>query len=187
MHYIRLGQLARMSTRKTAMGKSLFQKPHPHPEEPAKRASRRMGREARAAPSPFETAPAGPPQGGGLREAQAFGTGSKREKTLEVPATITGRGQTTVPAAIRKMLNLGSRGRVVFRAMADGTVVIARQEKAGSDSDPVIAKFLAFLEKDMEKRPQRIRTVPQNLVKRAKALVEGVEVTLNTAFGDGEP
>ena len=43
--------------------------------------------------------------------------------TLEIEATITERGQTTVPAAIRKMLGV-QKGAIVFKGMPDGTVVI---------------------------------------------------------------
>jgi len=32
-----------------------------------------------------------------------------------------------VPAAIRKMLDLGKGGHIVFRGLADGTVVIAKR------------------------------------------------------------
>ena len=46
---------------------------------------------------------------------------AKTAEILEIPATITERGQTTVPAAIRKMLALGKRDKVVFRGLADGT------------------------------------------------------------------
>ena len=55
---------------------------------------------------------------------------SKNAKLLEIPATITDRGQTTVPAAIRKMLALGKRDRVVFRGLADGTVAPRPQRRA---------------------------------------------------------
>jgi len=55
----------------------------------------------------------------------------KPAEILEIPATITERGQTTVPAAVRKMLGLGKRGRVVFRGLSDGTVVIAKAKEAG--------------------------------------------------------
>jgi len=111
---------------------------------------------------------------------------AKAAKFLEIPATITERGQTTVPAAIRKMLNLGKGDRVVFKGMADGTVVIARKEERESAEaeDPVIGRFLAFLAGDMAKTPRRIRPVPRNLVNRAKSLVEGVEVDLQAALPD---
>ena len=71
---------------------------------------------------------------------------------LEMPATITERGQTTVPAAIRKMLALGKRDRVVFRGLADGTVVLAKKT-AAEKPDPVIGKFLALLAKDIASSP----------------------------------
>lgn len=113
---------------------------------------------------------------------------AKVAEILEIPATVTERGQTTVPAAIRKMLNLGKRGHVVFRGMADGTVVIAKKEEADvvGDDDPVIGKFLAFLAQDMADHPQRIRAVPRDLIGRAKALVEGVEVDLDAALPDDD-
>ena len=74
---------------------------------------------------------------------------AKTAEILEIPATITDRGQTTVPAAIRKMLALGKRDQVVFRGLADGTVVIAKKQTRADEGDPVIGKFLAFLARDM--------------------------------------
>ena len=81
----------------------------------------------------------------------------KTAEILEIPATVTARGQTTVPAAIRKMLALGKRDRVVFRGLADGTVVIAKKSEAAEEADPVIGKFLSFLACDTAADPSRIR------------------------------
>jgi len=108
----------------------------------------------------------------------------KAAEILEIPATITERGQTTVPAAIRKMLDLGKRGHVVFRGLADGTVVIAKKDDV--DDDPVIGKFLSFLAHDMTNRPRRIRPVRRDMIDRGKALVEGVEVDLDSALPDDD-
>jgi antitoxin PrlF len=105
----------------------------------------------------------------------------KTAKILEIPATITERGQTTVPAAIRKMLALGKRDRVVFRGLADGTVVLAKKP-ADEQADPVIGNFLRFLTKDMAAHPARVRAIPSALVARGAALVEGVEVDLDAAL-----
>ena len=110
----------------------------------------------------------------------------KAAEILEIPATVTERGQTTVPAAIRRMLNLGKRGRVVFRGLADGTVVIAKKESADAEADPVIGQFLSFLEKGMADRPRLIRPVPRSTVNRGKALVKGVAVDLETALPDDD-
>ncbi|MCP2223627.1 MULTISPECIES: type II toxin-antitoxin system PrlF family antitoxin [Bradyrhizobium] len=109
---------------------------------------------------------------------------AKTAEILEIPATITDRGQTTVPAAIRKMLALGKRDQVVFRGLADGTVVIAK--KQSSDGDPVIGTFLAFLARDMAGEPARIRPVPKALVARGKGLVKGVKVDLDAALPEDD-
>ncbi len=111
---------------------------------------------------------------------------AKTAEILEIAATVTDRGQTTVPAAIRKMLALGKRDQVVFRGLADGTVMISKQEARGDDGDPVIGKFLEFLARDMASEPAGIRPVPKSLVARGKALVKGVKVDLDEALPDDE-
>jgi antitoxin PrlF len=111
---------------------------------------------------------------------------AKSAEILEIPATITARGQTTVPAAIRKMLALGKRDQVVFRGLADGTVVIAKKEARAGEDDPVIGKFLEFLARDMTNEPARIRPMPKSLVSRGKALVRGVEVDVDAPLPDDE-
>lgn len=111
---------------------------------------------------------------------------AKTARILEIPATITDRGQTTVPAAIRKMLALGKRDQVVFRGLADGTVMISKKETRAEEGDPVIGKFLAFLARDMTDEPERIRPVPKSLLARGKALVKGVKVDLDAALPDDE-
>jgi antitoxin PrlF len=111
---------------------------------------------------------------------------AKTAEILEIPATITDRGQTTVPAAIRKMLALGKRDQVVFRGLADGTVMISKKEARADQNDPVIGQFLAFLARDMAKEPARIRPVSKSLLARGKALVKGVKVDLDEALPDDE-
>lgn len=108
----------------------------------------------------------------------------KTAEILEISATITERGQTTVPAAIRRMLALGKRDHVVFRGLADGTVVIAKRSEESETTDPVIGKFLAFLGNDLVNSPNRIRPVPRDLVARGVALVEGVDFDLDAALPD---
>lgn len=104
---------------------------------------------------------------------------------IEIEATVTERGQTTVPAAIRQMLHLGKRGAIVFRAMPDGTVTIAKKE-AQSGDDPVLGQFLDFLARDMAAHPEAIRPVSEDLVSRIGGLIQGVEVDLDTALPDDE-
>jgi antitoxin PrlF len=111
---------------------------------------------------------------------------AKAANILEIPANITERGQTTVPAAIRKMLALSKRDQVVFRGLADGTVVIAKKQASADEGDPVIGRFLEFLAHDMTKEPARIRPVPKSLIARGKALVKGVKIDLDAVLPDDE-
>lgn len=108
---------------------------------------------------------------------------SKAAGLLEIPATITARGQTTVPAAVRRMLRLGKSGHIVFRALADGTVVIARAEPDG-EADDALGPFLTLLERDLAERARAIEPVSPDLYRRALSLVEGVVVDLDEALPD---
>jgi antitoxin PrlF len=96
---------------------------------------------------------------------------------LEVEATVTGRGQITVPAEIRKMLSLGKNARVVFRGLPDGTVTIQKK-----DEDAALGSFLSFLEADLKTRPQTICPITKEFMRDAMALVEGVEVDFDAAL-----
>jgi antitoxin PrlF len=118
----------------------------------------------------------------GQRDDAREPTMAKTAEILEIPAAITDRGQTSVPAAIRKMLALGKRDQVVFRGLADGTVMISKKEARENQDDPVIGQFLAFLARDMAKEPARIRPMSKSLLTRGKALVKGVKVDLDAAL-----
>ncbi|SCX02009.1 MULTISPECIES: type II toxin-antitoxin system PrlF family antitoxin [Agrobacterium] len=102
---------------------------------------------------------------------------------LEFEATITDRGQTTVPSAIRNMLGV-KKGTIIFKGLEDGTVVIERKEIADDNADPVIGDFLAFLEADMASSPSHIRPLTQDLLDRSAALTDGVEVDLDATLED---
>jgi antitoxin PrlF len=109
---------------------------------------------------------------------------TKTAEILKILGTITERGQTTVPAAIRKMPALGKRDRSCFAGSPTATVVIAKKEPRADDGDPVIGRCLAFLAHDMAIEPARIRPVPRSMVSRGKALVKGVRVDLNASIRD---
>ncbi len=102
-------------------------------------------------------------------------------KILEISAAVTERGQTTVPAAIRKMLALGRRDHVVFRGLADGTVVI---EKRAEEEDPALGPFLGLLAQDIAARPQAIQAIDPDRIAYAKGLVEGVAVDLDAPLDE---
>jgi antitoxin PrlF len=99
--------------------------------------------------------------------------------SLEIESTLTDRYQTTVPDAVRRTLKLRKRDKIRYVVRADGAVLLTRAE-AGEESDPVVGKFLAFLARDMEARPSQIRGINLALVRRARSLVKGIKVDLNT-------
>ena len=102
--------------------------------------------------------------------------------TLEIEATITERGQTTIPAAIRKMLGV-SKGSIVFKGMPDGTVIIEPKPEE-PEEDPAIAKFLEFLERDIANNPQNLVPFTKEFMDRVDRLVAGVEVDMDAPLED---
>lgn len=53
------------------------------------------------------------------------------------------------------------------------------------DSDPMREEFLAFLERDIARRPETLRPLGRELLDRVKTLVEGMTVDLNDPITDG--
>ena len=53
------------------------------------------------------------------------------------------------------------------------------------ERDPVIDAFLDFLERDMLTRPGGLKGIPSEMLDRAAALTEGIEVDLDTPI-EGE-
>lgn len=62
-----------------------------------------------------------------------------------------------------------------FALTGDNTVVLTRSD---DHDDSAVSMFLAFLEADMHEKPGNVRPVPQDLLARARILVEGIAVDL---------
>ena len=95
---------------------------------------------------------------------------------LREDSTITAKGQTTVPKAVRQALGLGSGDRLSFVVDDQRRVYL---EKAGSyeAEDPVVTSFLDFLARDMAEHPDAsVLPFPPALRDRIAALVEGIPV-----------
>ncbi len=101
---------------------------------------------------------------------------------LEETSTITAKGQTTIPKAVRRALGVDYGGRIAFRVDEHG-VSVHRAETEGDD--PAINSFLDFLARDIEHRPEAITTLSPALAARIAALTEGMDVAPNDAI-DGE-
>jgi antitoxin PrlF len=92
---------------------------------------------------------------------------------IEEVCTITAKGQTTVPKAIRQALGVGYGSRIAFR-VEDGTVSVHAVTEP--EADPALAPFLALIERDIAARPEALVPLTPDLADRMTAATEGVEV-----------
>ena len=72
-------------------------------------------------------------------------------------------------------------GKVQLTVVADGAVLLsaksaARRKAKDDESDPVVASFLQFLEKQMTEHPEDIVATDAAQLRRIGKLVEGVDV-----------
>src|SRR3546814_1478776 len=74
---------------------------------------------------------------------------------LKGVATITSKGQTTLPKAVRQTLGVEAGDSICYEVEQDGRVVVTRAEE---NADPVVGAFLDFLERDMIAHPDRKST-----------------------------
>lgn len=77
-------------------------------------------------------------------------------------ATITSKGQITIPKPIRQLLGVGVGEKVAFD-LRRGEVIVTRAGREDHD-DPAIAAFLALLERDV-RAGKRVRGLPDKLTR----------------------
>ena len=93
---------------------------------------------------------------------------------VEEFCTITAKGQTTVPKAVRQALGVGYGGRIAFRVEGRRVTVHALPED--QVSDPALAPFLALLEADMTDRPANaVQPLTPALASRMEALTDKLD------------
>ncbi|WVN42070.1 type II toxin-antitoxin system PrlF family antitoxin [beta proteobacterium MWH-UniP1] len=80
---------------------------------------------------------------------------------IEEVATITSKGQITLPKAIRQALGVDYGGKVAFALQGSRVIVTRAQDSA--HEDPAIGSFLALLESDI-RAGKRVTTLPDDLV-----------------------
>ena len=93
-------------------------------------------------------------------------------------ATLTSKGQITLPKSIRQVLGVTTGSQVAFE-LRGGEVVVTRAE--AEHEDPAIGAFLELLEADI-RDGKHVRALPEDLaqamlanVGRAKDLDEDIE------------
>ncbi|HEY1935132.1 MAG TPA: type II toxin-antitoxin system PrlF family antitoxin [Acetobacteraceae bacterium] len=95
---------------------------------------------------------------------------------IEEVCTITAKGQTTVPKAIRQALGVSYGGRITFR-VEDGTISV--HAAADPQEDPALVPFLVLIERDIAARPEALVPLTSELAARMTAATEGVEADLD--------
>jgi antitoxin PrlF len=98
---------------------------------------------------------------------------------LEAESTLTDRFQTTVPEAVRRVLQLDKRDKIHYDIRANGEVTLTRVNSA---EDPVLGEFLDFLARDLSRNPEQIKAIDADLVDRIRLLTRGVEVHIDAAL-----
>lgn len=94
-------------------------------------------------------------------------------------ATLTSKGQITLPKSIRQALGVDTGGKIAFD-LRDGEVVVTRAD--AEHEDPAIAAFLNLLARDIE-AGRNIRGLPEDL---ARTMLEhaGHKVVLDDDFDE---
>lgn len=82
--------------------------------------------------------------------------------SIHAVATITSKGQITLPKPIRQALGVDAGGIVAFDF--DGKSIIVTRAEPGEHADPSIAQFLALLERDLA-RGKNVAALPAGLAK----------------------
>mgnify|MGYP001791633874 CR=1 FL=1 len=91
-------------------------------------------------------------------------------------STLTDRYQVTVPAPVRKALGLEKRDKIAYSVNDDGTVLLSRVEAVvQASSDPVIEKFLEFLDKEIAAHPERLQPLTAEWANQIQELVADVD------------
>lgn len=101
---------------------------------------------------------------------------------LNSESTLTDRYQTTIPETVRKALRLHKRDKVRYSIQANGDVHISRADS--EENDPVLGEFLNFLANDLSDNPNRLTALDSNRANRAKSLVAGVTIDLDSPLSD---
>jgi antitoxin PrlF len=95
--------------------------------------------------------------------------------TIEETSTITAKGQTTVPKAVRQALGVDRGGKIAFR-IRQGRVTV--HNPAAEHADPALAAFLALIEKDIA-AGRHLRDLPPRLAAALRRALKEVPVDLD--------
>lgn len=101
---------------------------------------------------------------------------------IEETSTVTAKGQTTVPKAVRQALGVHAGDQITYRIGENGTVSLVRHE--ADSEEAAVDAFLAFLSRDIKRRPQAVKSMSEEMAEQLRSLTEGVEVDLDDDFSN---
>ena len=88
-------------------------------------------------------------------------------------ATMTAKGQITVPKPIRQALGVDAGAKVTFELHEDGQISVSRAD--AEHEDPAIGAFLDLLERDIE-AGRLVERLPDGL---ARTMLEDAELDVD--------
>ena len=94
---------------------------------------------------------------------------------LEEISTITAKGQTTVPKAVRRTLGIDYGGKIAFR-IEGGRVTVHNPE--AEHHDPALSAFLRMVEKDVA-AGRHIRDLSPGLASAMRRALKEVRIDLD--------
>lgn len=97
-------------------------------------------------------------------------------------STLTDRYQTTIPASVRKALNLNKQEKIKYEIRSDGSVLLSKYHN--DENDPVIGGFLDFLETDMKSNPQKLKPASQEFATKVESLVGSIDIDLDEPLSE---
>ena len=79
-------------------------------------------------------------------------------------ATMTAKGQITMPRTIRQALGVDVGAKVAFELQEDGQVVVSRADADAEHEDPAIDAFLGLLAGDTQ-AARHVQAIPEDLAR----------------------
>ncbi len=86
-----------------------------------------------------------------------------------ITSKITKKAQTTIPRGVREALEVQAGDRLQYEVHPGYAII--RPAYEGSDRDPTLGPFLAFLAADIRRRPEHLHAVTPALVERIREFV----------------
>jgi len=90
-------------------------------------------------------------------------------------STITAKGQTTVPKAVRQVLGIDYGGKIAYR-IEDRRVTVHNPE--AEDRDPALVAFLSLIEKDIA-AGRNTKRLPAGLLSSLRRAMAETDVDLD--------